>query len=591
MGVTRCFAGVFSGASRKLRHARRRIRGRASLFAVERFEERWVFASAGSLHAPAMPAATMLPAVAVITTTTAARESVPSIAAVTQPFQFGFRHINEVGADRYLVESTGMRRYSEWQAQPITYWGPIANNVEGRLVYKFPFAAPSQSARLLASSPSWDYFREPGGVGRGASALEVSADGVAWTSLRNSLEPRQWGLDWSYDAALPASVLGRAELWVRMRFLVEASPNTSYTNTQFGRSTATNTAAVFQLEASFTGNQPPSTIQLSAASLAENAVAGTLVGTVQALDPDVGNSFSYQLVSGAGGGDNAAFTIVGNQLRSRQAFDFEQRPAAAIRLRATDQGGLFVEKSFTIQIRDLNERPTNVDISSATLSAGNAIGAVVGTLSARDQDVGDRHRFSLVPGPVGNDNALFRVEGNQLRAAASLSDKPRAVYTARVRATDAGGLSFDRDIQITVTPVTSRFATLSRLPGEGYARLVQGGIYLAQGQTYRFTIRMLGTVTLQGTDHIPEFWGNGRIFDGTGKRSWVQGDSTYLESTVVAPVSGFYELKLALWSRQSLSVSEVSLQSLSSGVELVRNGRFADGLLGWYTHGGRAVIV
>jgi hypothetical protein len=413
---------------------------------------------------------------------------------------------------------------------------------------------------------------------------------MAWTSLRNSLEPRQWGLDWAYDAALPASVLGRAELWVRMRFLVESSSNTSYTNTQFGRSTAASTRPVFEVQASFAVNQPPSTIQLSAASLAENAALGTLVGTVKAIDPDGADSFSYQLVAGAGAADNAAFAIVGNQLRSRMAFDFERRPAASIRLRATDQRGLFVEKSFTIQIRNLNERPTFVGISSATLPAGNATGAVVGTLSAIDQDVGDRHTFALVTSPGGNDNRLFRIEGNQLRATVSLNDKPRSVYITRVRAIDAGGLSFDRDIQIKVTPAISRFVTLSRIPGDGYARLVQGGIFLAQGQAYRFTVRMLGAVTLQATDHIPELWGNGRIFDGTAKRSWVQGGSTYFEATVVAPASGFYELKLALWSRQSLSVSEVSLRASSSGTELVRNGRFADGLNGWYTHGGRVAL-
>ena len=134
---------------------------------------------------------------------------------------FGFKHVNQTGADDYLIDSTEMRKYSEWQSPPITYWGPSANNTEGRLIYRLPVTAGATSLRLLAHSPSWDFFNEPGGSGRGASSLEVSADGLTWTTLRDSLQPRQWGADWTYDDFLPPSVLGRSDLYVRMRFLVE----------------------------------------------------------------------------------------------------------------------------------------------------------------------------------------------------------------------------------------------------------------------------------------------------------------------------------------------------------------------------------
>ncbi len=163
-------------------------------------------------------------------------------------FEYGFKHINEINAGKYLIETTGMKKFSEWQTPPITYWGPSANGAEGRLVYRFNFEAPTSAIRLRASSAEWDFFNEPGGTGRGASALEVSKDGTTWVSLRNNLEPRKWGNDWSIDNALPADVTGGTSLFVRMRFYAEGAPG-SYTIAQFGRSTAAATENIFQLNA------------------------------------------------------------------------------------------------------------------------------------------------------------------------------------------------------------------------------------------------------------------------------------------------------------------------------------------------------
>src|SRR5262249_59916607 len=51
---------------------------------------------------------------------------------------------------------------------------------------------------------------------------------------------------------------------------------------------------------------PPTDIALSGSSVPENQPAGTTVGTFSTTDPDVGDTFTYTLVSGAGGTDNAS---------------------------------------------------------------------------------------------------------------------------------------------------------------------------------------------------------------------------------------------------------------------------------------------
>ena len=162
---------------------------------------------------------------------------------------FGFAHVNQTNAVDYLVETSGVRKYSEWQNPPTTYWGPSQNNVEGALVYRFPLPQPAGSFYLKANDSSWDFNNEPGGFGRGCSALEVSRDGVNWIVLRNSLDSRQWGVDWSYEGDLPPEMIGATEVWLRLRFLFEVATNSSYTVTQFGRSSSAATVNVFDFRA------------------------------------------------------------------------------------------------------------------------------------------------------------------------------------------------------------------------------------------------------------------------------------------------------------------------------------------------------
>ena len=88
---------------------------------------------------------------------------------------------------------------------------------------------------------------------------------------------------------------------------------------------------------------------------AENQIIGTAVGNLTSTDVDTGNTFTYSLVTGTGATDNSLFTITNNQLRTNAVFDFETKNSYSIRLRTTDQGGLFFEKQLTIGVTDLND--------------------------------------------------------------------------------------------------------------------------------------------------------------------------------------------------------------------------------------------
>jgi len=103
-------------------------------------------------------------------------------------------------------------------------------------------------------------------------------------------------------------------------------------------------------------NQAPTGLALSPASIDEHQPLGAVVGAFSTTDPDAGGSFSYALVSGPGSGDNAAFTIdASGQLHAAKTFNYEVQSSYSIRVRTTDQGGLWFEKPLTVTINDIPE--------------------------------------------------------------------------------------------------------------------------------------------------------------------------------------------------------------------------------------------
>lgn len=197
----------------------------------------------------------------------------------------------------------------------------------------------------------------------------------------------------------------------------------------------------------------PSDITLSNSTIPENAGANAVVGTLSTTDGDAGDTFTYSLVSGDGDADNGAFNIDGAQLRANASFNFEADSSYTVRIRSTDAGGLFFEKAFTITVTDVNEAPTNISLSAATIlerAVAYTTAVPIGTLAATDPDASDSHDFELIAGV--NDNALFSIADDVLSlvAGTTVDFETKPSYTITVRATDAGGLSFEKEFVIAV---------------------------------------------------------------------------------------------------------------------------------------------
>ncbi|MEI7502340.1 MAG: leucine-rich repeat protein, partial [Paludibacter sp.] len=130
-------------------------------------------------------------------------------------------------------------------------------------------------------------------------------------------------------------------------------------------------------------NESPSDISLSASAINENVIANSIVGTLSTTDPDASNTFTYTLKSGAGSTDNASFNISTNSLLINASPNYEVKNSYSVRIRTTDQGGLFYERAFTISINNLNE------VSVETTQATSLITPITATLNGNITSLGD----------------------------------------------------------------------------------------------------------------------------------------------------------------------------------------------------------
>ena len=128
-------------------------------------------------------------------------------------------------------------------------------------------------------------------------------------------------------------------------------------------------------------NQPPNILQQTL-YLEENSPAGTIVGTVQAEDPD-GDTPIFQIIAG---NETGLFTIEPSNgrisLRPDAKVDYETTPSHTLNVAVTDERNPSPENNAEIRIYivDQNEAPT---VADATFNLGDTLktGELVGPIS------------------------------------------------------------------------------------------------------------------------------------------------------------------------------------------------------------------
>jgi hypothetical protein len=102
-------------------------------------------------------------------------------------------------------------------------------------------------------------------------------------------------------------------------------------------------------------NDTPTDIALSPSTVVENSVVGTEIGTLTSTDDDVGDTFTYTLVSGAGDADNGLVSIAVDKINVAGLIDFETNPTLEIRVQSEDAAGATYEEALTITVTGVSE--------------------------------------------------------------------------------------------------------------------------------------------------------------------------------------------------------------------------------------------
>lgn len=192
---------------------------------------------------------------------------------------------------------------------------------------------------------------------------------------------------------------------------------------------------------------PPTDIALSASSVLESAVPGTVIATISANGD---SPWSFAKLNDP----DSKFRVEGSNLILDQPIDFETDTEHAVRIRATNASGSH-NKDFTISVLDVAEAvaPTVVDLSSTSVFENAGIGAQIATISSNGTAP---VTYSIENDPDGK----FAINGNALELAATLDFETDTEHPVTIRATNAAGFH-NEIITINVNDVVENAPTVS----------------------------------------------------------------------------------------------------------------------------------
>ena len=303
-------------------------------------------------------------------------------------------------------------------------------------------------------------------------------------------------------------------------------------------------------------NQAPTDIALSNASVAEHQPSGTSVGALSTTDPDLANTFSYALVSGTGSTDNGSFSLNGSNLLTAGTFHSEVKSNYTVRVRSTDQGGLWVEKVFTISVLPLGTRPTITQSpTNQTVIAGNTV--------------------TLTVSATGTTPLAYRwcFNGTNLINGGRISGATNSTLTiSNVQTNDGGGYA---------VVVTNVVGAVTSTPPAVLTVLVPPTITQAPTNLSLFVGATAAfAVTASGTPPLGYQW----RFNGTNLSGAT--NSAFSIAKVATNDAGAYQVVVANWGGSvtsavaQLQVRELLRFQTTNGVMGIVNGNFRLRLVG-----------
>ncbi|VUD61829.1 Adhesin BmaC autotransporter [Thalassocella blandensis] len=217
-------------------------------------------------------------------------------------------------------------------------------------------------------------------------------------------------------------------------FVVDTTGPSNSTNTGL---TVNEAASVVVSNAALASNDASSSATAVTYVLSSVPANGSLTLNSSALS--VSNTFTQDDIDN----NRVSYTHDGSETTS-DSFGFDLRDALN---NTNNNGGAHI--GVTITVNAVNDDPTDISVTSTSVSQSAGTNAVVGTLSTTDLDAGDTFTYTFVAGTGDTHNGSFNISGNQLRAKDAGSLSP-GNYSVRIQTTDSGTATFSKAFTISV---------------------------------------------------------------------------------------------------------------------------------------------
>ena len=174
----------------------------------------------------------------------------------------------------------------------------------------------------------------------------------------------------------------------------------------------------------------------------ENSKIGYRVGDITAIDSDIGDTVTCDVVS------RNVFKIENDALLVNGDINFEALDSShliSVEIRCRDKGGLAIEKSYNISVLDANDAPSSVSLSHHIVSSNASVGSLVGSFIVVDEDQSDSHTCYLL-----DPDSLFQVSGIQLFVKKPLTNATSSRQPIHVFCSDHQHISFPTTLFIEV---------------------------------------------------------------------------------------------------------------------------------------------
>ncbi len=130
-------------------------------------------------------------------------------------------------------------------------------------------------------------------------------------------------------------------------------------------------------------------------NVVENSEAGTVIGTINGIDPDANDTLQWEITGRSGAdlfeiGSDGKLTVATGAM-----LDFEETDQYEVEVTVTDAGLLTDSHPYKVNIQDANDAPTLTVPTKFTLDEDATSGFALGAATAADQDATQQLSFSL----------------------------------------------------------------------------------------------------------------------------------------------------------------------------------------------------